>query len=633
MCGIVGKLYFGRSGSVDEGLIEKMCSQIIHRGPDDKGIYVNNSIGLGMRRLSIIDLEGGSQPLFNEDKSIVIVYNGETYNFLDLRESLKRRGHRFYTQTDTEVLVHAYEEYGLEFVNKLRGMFAFAIWDEHNKRLVIARDRMGQKPLYYKEENGTLWFCSEIRSMLADPLVERRVDLRSLDFYLTFNYVPSPLTIFHGIKKLPPGGILICEHGQIRLQEYWTIDNRERDLMDEQEYAQRLYDLLSESVKMRLISDVPLGAFLSGGIDSSIIVSLMAEHSSGPVKTFSIGFTESDFSELEFARLVAERFSTNHHEYIVSSDVQDLIPKLIWHYSEPVGDSSAIPTYYVSKMTRQSVTVALSGDGGDELFAGYGKYPLIQNIISKNYLDGFFRAIMTRFFLSRDLNLPVNSWPKRIQESIGYRFSSPKHRDFMWITHFDSSFKKRLYTSRVLNNIQKQQAWSYYNLKTNQSPNKDVLSQISFMDLACYLPDDLLIKVDIASMANSLEVRSPFLDHEFVEFAVSIPNYYKLYNGVTKYLLKKTFGSLIPKEILEREKMGFSIPIDKWFRTELHQFSREILLTQNEAINEYFDQDFLRHMIDAHIAGTANHGAKLWLLINFVIWYNMFIYDFKQLRE
>ena len=630
MCGIVGKYNFGRGTLVDEDLIKKMCSQIVHRGPDDEGIYVKDCVGLGMRRLSIIDLEGGHQPVFNEDKTIVIVYNGEAYNFLGLRKLLEKKGHRFYTKTDTEVLVHAYEEYGIDFIENIRGMFAFALWDDRKKRLILARDRMGKKPLYYTEKNGTLWFCSEIKSMLVDPQVERMVDFQSLDYYLTFNYIPAPMTIFQGIKKLPPATVLICENGKIKTEKYWTLNNSTNILMDEKECTDHIYQLLSESVKMRLISDVPLGAFLSGGIDSSIIVGLMAEHSSMPVKTFSIGFTEGEFSELEYARVVAKHFSTDHHEYIVTSDVKDLIPKLVWYYSEPVGDSSAIPTYYVSKMTRQSVTVALSGDGGDELFAGYGKYPIIQNIISKNSLNGLLRSIVSRLILSKDLSFfPVDSIVNRIQKSLGYRFSTPKERDFIWISHFDGSFKGHLYNSEIKNSIRRLQARDYYLSKTNQSPNIDVLSQINFMDLTSYLPDDLLIKVDIASMANSLEIRTPFLDHKFVEFAVTIPNSLKLRNGETKYILKKAFASLLPEKILQRGKMGFSIPIDKWFREDLRKFCYEVLLDSNGEIGRYFNQRFLKYMLDAHCSGAKNYGTKLWLLVNFALWHEIFISNFR----
>ena len=628
MCGIVGKYNFRNTNSVDEDLIRRMCSQIIHRGPDDEGIYVKDNIGLGMRRLSIIDLGGGHQPIYNEDKTVVIVFNGEAYNFLELREMLEKKGHQFYTRTDTEVLVHAYEEYGIDFIKKIRGMFAFALWDAGKKRLVLARDRMGKKPLYYLEKNGVLWFCSEIKSILVDPSVERKADLQSLDYYLSFNYIPAPRTIFQDIKKLPPATMLICEKGQTRTEKYWILDNSIRNSMDENEYSDHLYKLLDESVKMRLISDVPLGAFLSGGIDSSIIVGLMAKNSTRPVKTFSIGFEEEGFSELEYARMVAKHFSTEHHEYIVTSDVKDLIPKLIWYYNELVGDSSAIPTYYVSKMTRQSVTVALSGDGGDELFAGYGKYPKIQRIIAKNSLNGLLRSVVSRFIISQDLSfLPMGSLFRRVQRSLGYRFSTPKDRDLMWITRFDDSLKDQLYTSEVIRNIQKQQARDYYLSKINESPNKDIFSQVLFVDLTSYLPEDLLIKVDIASMANSLEVRCPFLDHKFVEFAISIPNNLKLHSGQSKYILKKAFSNLLPKEITARKKMGFSIPLDDWFRGNLRNLAYEILLDDGKEIDDYFEKKFIRYLLDSHCSHKGDYGTLIWLLTNFVLWHRIFIHN------
>jgi asparagine synthase (glutamine-hydrolysing) len=453
--------------------------------------------------------------------------------------------------------------------------------------------------------------------------------MQSLDYYLTFAYVPTPKTIFEGIQKLPPAMMLICEDGQTRIEKYWDLDNTSEEPTDQGECAERLYELLADSVRMRLISDVPLGAFLSGGIDSSIIVGLMAEHSSVPVKTFSIGFDEEKFSELEYARMIAQRFSTDHHEYIVTSNVKELIPKLIWHYSEPVGDSSAIPTYYVSKMTRQSVTVALSGDGGDELFAGYGKYPIIQRICSAKRLDGIIRMFATKLFLNKDFGrMPVTNIVPRIQRSLKYRFSLPTDRDFMWISPFDRIFKNHLYTAEINHSVKKEQARAYYNSKIAESPNEDVLSQILFRDLTSYLPDDLLIKVDITSMANSLEVRSPFLDHRFVEFAARIPNSLKLRNGKTKYILQKTFAHLLPQKILQREKMGFSIPIDKWIKEDLLSFSYDILLDNHSPIAAYFNQRFLKYMLQSHQSGTVAYGMQLWMLINFALWYDMFIHDF-----
>lgn len=626
MCGIAGKYDLYHKRSIDRDLISKMCSQIVHRGPDDEGIFVKDWIGLGMRRLSIIDIEGGRQPIFNEDETIIVVYNGETYNFKSLKESLLERGHIFTTATDTEVLVHAYEEYGVDFVERLRGMFAFALWDATRKRFILARDRMGKKPLYYFHHNGFLWFGSEIKSILVDPDVKRSVDLQALDYYLSFNYIPAPSTIFKDIKKLPPAAILVCENGKLQVNKYWTLNNLSNASTNEHECTERLYESLSEAVKIRLVSDVPLGAFLSGGIDSSIIVGLMAEHSTSPVKTFSIGFDDEDFSELEYAKIISEVFSTDHHEYVVTSDVQELIPRLIWHYTEPVGDSSAIPTYYVSKMTRQSVTVALSGDGGDELFAGYGKYPIIQDITSKNKLNSLLRTMITRVFLAQNLGfLPLQSIVPRIQRSLSYRLSTAKHRDFIWITHFDGFLKNHLYSPHLKRAIQKDLSSAYYQSRTSQSPDNDVLSQILYTDLTSYLPDDLLIKVDIASMANSLEVRCPFLDHEFVSLAVSIPNSLKLRNGESKYILKKAFAKVLPDRILKRKKMGFSIPIDRWFRTDLKEFSEEILLHDRRNVDSFFNRSFLKHLLDSHASGENNHGTLLWLLLNFVLWHRMFI--------
>jgi asparagine synthase (glutamine-hydrolysing) len=396
--------------------------------------------------------------------------------------------------------------------------------------------------------------------------------------------------------------------------------------MDENECAEHLYKLLSESVKMRMISDVPLGAFLSGGIDSSIIVGLMAEHSSLPVKTFSIGFTEGEFNELEYARIIAENFGTDHHEHIVTSDVKDLMLKLIWYFNEPVGDSSAIPTYYVSKMTRQSVTVALSGDGGDELFAGYGKYPIINRIIHSNSFEKKVRKIISSHIIRKDL-MPstMNNFFYRLQLALKYRFSTAEERDFLWINHFDNFSKNDIYSHELVHLIKKDLPRKFYDSQLQSSINQNPLNRINIMDLTAYLPDDLLVKVDIASMANSLEVRSPFLDHKFVEFAVGVPNSFKLRNGDTKYILKKAFTKLLPQQIIERKKMGFSIPVDKWFRYDLKEFSYETLLYGNKEIKEYFNKKFMKYLLDAHCSGARNYGTQLWLLINFALWYDMFV--------
>jgi asparagine synthase (glutamine-hydrolysing) len=603
-----------------------MCRQVVHRGPDDEGIYVKGGLGLGMRRLSIIDLASPCPPVFNEDGTVCIVYNGEAYNFQELRRTLRNRGHVFRTDTDTEVLVHAYEEYGAQFVKKLRGMYAFALWDEPKKRLVLARDRLGKKPLYYTVIDGTIWFCSEIKSILVDPQVPREVDVESLDLYLTFNYVPAPRTIFEGIRALPPAHMLICENGSIKVERYWNLNAAPRKQVDEEECLQELYGRLEESVRMRLVSDVPLGAFLSGGIDSSIIVGLMASLSDRPVKTFSIGFAEEEYSELAYARLVAERFGTDHREYIVTSDVEELIPKLVYHFDEPVGDSSAIPTYYVAKMTRESVTVALSGDGGDELFAGYGKYPILWRIAGKGAVNTLGRAIVSRAMLAAEAGrLGAGEVLYRIQRGLGYRCSTAAYRDYVWRCRFDEHLKNKVYAPEMRKWLGQQRGWKYYESKADEWEGGDAISKILYVDLTSYLPDDLLVKTDITSMANSLEVRTPFLDHPFVEFASRLPNAMKLRNGGTKYILKRAFERLLPKEICRRGKMGFSIPIDKWFREDLREYADRVLLHGHKDLTRYFDEDALKAMLDEHCKGTRQYGIQLWLLSNFAVWHEMYI--------
>ncbi|MFQ5850251.1 MAG: asparagine synthase (glutamine-hydrolyzing) [Candidatus Binatia bacterium] len=627
MCGICGKFSFHGDARVSSHLLEQMCEQIRHRGPDDQGMYITNQIGLGMRRLSIIDLQGGHQPIYNEDKSIWVVFNGEIYNFMELRDELERNGHCFLTNSDTEVIVHAYETYGLDCLGKFRGMFAFALWDENRQRLILARDRLGKKPLYYSLADGALLFGSEIKSILQERTVTRSVNLKALDLYLTFQYVPAPLTIFEGIYKLPPASVLMCEKGTTRIERYWSLDDSHYTPLTEEDYSERLLSLLRESVKLRMISDVPLGAFLSGGIDSSIVVALMAEHSPSPIKTFSIGFTEEEFSELKYARMVAEHFGTEHHEMIVMPDITDIIPKLAWHYNEPFGDSSAVPTYYLSEMTRQFVTVALSGDGGDELFAGYTKYPLFERMLLKHPVVSSASMVLNRFFSKIDHTVfPEGSLAGRLVRSVAARTLSPEGRNFHWMSYYDESSKRHLYSPEMKDLLRAKYAKTFYAAQLNASHLSDPISRILMADLLNYLPDDLLVKVDIASMANSLEVRCPFLDSELVEFAVAIPWSYKVRNGDTKSLLKKTFSKLLPPEILRREKQGFAIPIDRWFRTALKDYAYDTLLCRRSTgVRRYFDIGFIERMLNTHASGKADYGRQLWLLLNFAVWHQTFI--------
>ena len=604
MCGICGKFSFQRHEKVSEDLLDRMCRQIRHRGPDDQGIYVKDCIGLGMRRLSIIDVAGGRQPIHNEDKSVWVVFNGEIYNFQELRDDLERKGHFFLTNSDTEVIVHAYEAYGLDCLKKFRGMFAIALWDETRQRLVLARDRVGKKPLYYTVADGALLFGSEIKSLLQDSSVARRVDLRALDLYLTFQYVPTPLTMFQGIHKLPPASVLLCEDGTVKVERYWELDDTWDGSWDVEECCERLLSLLKESVRLRMISDVPLGAFLSGGMDSSGVVAFMAEQSRFPVKTFSIGFEEEEFSELKYARIVAQRFGTDHHELIVKPNITDLIPKLAWHFDEPFGDSSAIPTYYLSEMTRRSVTVALSGDGGDELFAGYTKYPLFERMVTTHpIVSSLQRALNKPLSMIDPCMFPDGSVAGRLIRSLTVRTMSPEARNFYWLSYYDEHFKRRLYSAEIRNLVSPKDAEMVYAEQLNASRQGDPISRILMADFLKYLPDDLLVKVDIASMANSLEVRCPLLDHHVVEFAAKIPWSYKVKGGETKWILKKAFAKVLPPEIVNRNKQGFAIPLDRWFRTALKGYAYETLLSGNGCgVKRYFATDFVERLLSSHMS-------------------------------
>ena len=626
MCGIAGKYNYIGMKPVDRGLISSMCSKMIHRGPDSEGIFMGDSIGMGMRRLRIIDLAGGEQPIANETETVWVVFNGEIYNFQTVRDELISRGHRFRTNSDTEVIVHAYEEYGVQCVRHFRGMFAFSLWDAKRKRLFIARDRLGQKPLYYHERNGTFWFSSELQCMLEDPEVQRSVNLTALDYYFTFQYIPSPHTIYEGINKLLPGHSIVVENDKIEISPYWALDNRPI-AGTVQEYTENVRELAQEAVRLRLISDVPLGAFLSGGVDSSIIVGLMTKVSNAQVKTFSIGFEEEEFNELPYARMVAEKFETDHHEYIVKPDVADLIPDLVQHFGEPFGDSSAIPTYYVSKMARSEVTVALSGDGGDELFAGYSKYPYLERRDDYSFLrkktNGFLHSLLKR--LEPSIVQPEHVI-RRVYHSLLGRVSSVEDRDYMWMSYFDNYYKSKLYRDGLKSRLPADASRDYYNAELSKSPNPGAIDRIMFADIRNYLPDDLNAKVDITSMACSLEVRSPFLDHKFVEYAVSVPKTHKIQDGSCKHLLKKAFSDLIPETILERKKMGFAIPVDRWFRTDLKPlFEDAVLGSTNNWMREQFDMQFITHLYESHQCQRGNHGSKLWLILNFFLWHEAFV--------
>ena len=628
MCGICGKLNFDLDKPVEESLIRQMCAVIAHRGPDDEGVYIDKNVGLGNRRLAIIDLSpAGHQPMSNEDKSIWITFNGAIYNFPELRERLKKQGHLFSSNSDTETIVHLYEEHGTDCVKHLRGMFAFAIWDSSNQRLFLARDRVGQKPLVYTVVNNSLVFGSEIKCILQDPSVSREVDLEAIHHYLTYQYVPNPRTAFSDIKKLPPGHILVCEKGRIKVERYWDLSYVPKVRMSEGEYCERILELLREATKMRLISDVPLGAFLSGGVDSSSVVAMMSPLSGEPVKTYSVGFEEQSFNELEYARIVAERFGTDHHEFIVKPNAIEVLPKLIWHYNEPYADSSAIPTYYVAKVTRQHVTVALNGDGGDESFGGYDRY--IANKLADYYqrIPVFIReGVIARLVKKLPESTERKDLIKRMKRFTAAIPYSPERRYTHWMCRgFDNTEKHWLYSTEFRERMARSDSIDLLVNIYSKAKAIDFADKTFYADVMTYLPNDLLVKVDIASMAHSLEARSPYLDHRLMEFAASIPPNLKLKGMTTKHILKKALANILPPEILHREKMGFGVPIGCWFRHELKDLAYDVLLDPRSVQRGYFDMGFVKEMLDEHVFGKVDHGYRIWTLLNLELWHRMFI--------
>jgi len=602
-----------------------MCGVLKHRGPDDSGIYINGAVGLGHSRLSIIDLSpAGRQPMSNEDNTLWLVLNGEIYNFIELRKGLEAKGHKFKSHTDTEVILHLYEEKGVDCLKDLRGMFAFALWDEKRKSLFLARDRVGKKPLCYANVNGSFLFASEMKSILQDPDVKADVDLRMIPYYLTYGYTPSPCTMFKGIKKLQPAHYLLYQKGNIEIKRYWQLDFSKKTVLDEKECAAQVLVHLEEVVKVRLISDVPLGAFLSGGIDSSAVVAMMARNMSKPVKTFSVGFEEASHSELSFARIVAKAFGTDHREYIVKPDAMHILPKLIWHYNEPYADSSALPSFYVAKMTRQDVTVALNGDGGDENFAGYIRYMATR--VSEKVPHGISKAMAFAFRNGLNNTMRSNRLFSKIIRFASVASQPTRERYYNWIIIFRDREKEFLYTDSFKKMLQHENPpFSYMNGLFEACAGLEVVDSLLYADINSYLPEDLLVKMDIASMANSLEARSPFLDHKFMEFCASVPSGLKIKRGVLKYILKKSLNGILPDEILRRGKMGFGVPIDNWFRKELKNYCYEILLSDKCVRRGFFRKEYVKKILDDQSQYKSNSGDKIWALLNLELWHRIFI--------
>jgi len=596
---------------------------MIHRGPDDEGIYIENgnpSVGLGHRRLSIIDLSpAGHQPMTNEDAGVQLIFNGEIYNYKELRPLLEQRGHKFKSNTDAEVIIHLYEQYGQDCVKYLRGMFAFAIWDKKEKQLFLARDRLGKKPLLYSFKKGRFCFASEFNALLASGLVDKEINRDAIHEYITLSYVPAPLSIYNDVFKLMPAHTLILKDGNISISRYWELDYSRKIDISEEDAQSELLRILSGAVKTRLYSDVPLGAFLSGGIDSSTVVALMAQLRGKSVDTFSIGFNESLYNELPYAREIARRYNTNHHEIIVRPNAMDVLPKLVEHYGEPYGDSSCVPTYYVAEATRKHVTVALSGDGGDEGFAGYERHPAA--LLCENY-RGVPGKLRTAIRLAIGI-IPASKEPKgtlgRLVKFLKGSELEFNQRYAYWMSIFSEEEIQRLfkqpdrYLSKRLQTV------------LRERPQLGPIDKLLRCDTLTTLADDFLVKVDIACMSNSLELRSPFLDQEVLEFAASLPEDYKLRGRINKYILKKAIKHLLPAKNINRKKMGFSIPVARWFRNEMKDYLKDNLLSKRSLDRGYFNPQVVNDLFQAHVNGKADNGFRLWSLLMLELWHQRFV--------
>lgn len=627
MCGICGIINYDSREDTKKQALAKMCAAIVHRGPDDEGIYVKGAVGLGHRRLKIIDLsDTGHQPMCNEDGKIWLVFNGEVYNYRELRQELINKGHVFKSTSDTETVVHLYEEYQEDCVKYLRGMFAFAIWDDNRQSLLLARDRAGKKPLLYSYANGVFYFASEFSSLLESGAIKKEIDHNAIDYYLTFGYIPAPLTIYKGVSKLMPANTLIFRKGKIVTNRYWNLDYEKKIKISEADAREELLSRLKEAVKVRLYSDVPIGAFLSGGIDSSTVVALMSQLSSERIKTFSIGFQEQDYSELKYARNIADKYNTEHHELIVKPKALEILPLLIERYGEPYADSSSIATYYVAQATRQYVTTALNGDGADEIFAGYERYQGMAAAEIYHRLPRFLRIISGGIaHVFPDSINPKNRLRnlKRFTQAISLE---PEQRYLKWLSIFENSFKyESLYSQDFKKNINITNPSDYLAPYFDGSKGLNIIDRVSMVDINTTLPNDYLVKVDIATMANSLEGRSPFLDHKLMEFAVSLPAEYRMNGFTKKYILKKAIKDLVPKENIYRRKMGFGVPVGEWFRSELKGFLIENLLSRASLKRGYFRPQVVENIVNQHIQKKANYSQQLWSLLMLELWHQKFI--------
>jgi asparagine synthase (glutamine-hydrolysing) len=619
MCGITGIFEYEGLTEIREELVHRMNETIVHRGPDDEGIFVGPGIGLGFRRLSIIDLAGGHQPIANEDGSIWVMLNGEIYNYPELRKELLQRGHTLSTRSDTETVVHLYEEYGEDCFARLRGMFAIVLWDSRQRKLLLARDRLGKKPLFYSPNRKRVLFGSELKALLAADGLSRDMDTQALSDYFSFGYIPAPKTIYRDVRKVLPGHyVVVSGDGSLVEKSYWELSFRETEDRSEEEWCERIRDQISEATRVRLMSDVPLGAFLSGGVDSSAVVAMMARLMNQPVTTCSIGFNVPEFDESEFARKIAKQFHTQHHEQVVEPDALAIVDKLAWHYDEPFADSSAIPTYYVSGIARKHVTVALGGDGGDENFAGYRRYffDAMENQLRAHIPVGVRSGIfgpLGRWY-------PALAWAPRMfraKATFQSLARNPLEGYFNSVSIFRPDEKPNLFLADFLNQLKDYESIEVLRYHYNRADTEDPLSRIQYVDIKTYLTDDILTKVDRASMAVSLEVRAPLLDHRLMEMVARVPSSFKLRGREGKYIFKKAMEATLPRDILYRSKRGFAVPLAHWFRHELKDMAHATIFDCRDGI---LDLRYLERIWTEHQRKTFDRSAYLWAVLMFRKW-------------
>jgi asparagine synthase (glutamine-hydrolysing) len=627
MCGIAGFAFTDPRHPVDRELLRTMTDVLRHRGPDADGAHVGPGVGLGHRRLSIIDLSTGDQPIYNETRTVAIVFNGEIYNFAELARELDARGHTFRTRSDTETIVHAYEDFGVECVSRLRGMFTFALWDEPRRRLVLARDRAGKKPLYYHVDGERLVFASEIKALLKDPSIKRRISVEGLSDYFTFGNIPAPGTVFQDIQQIPPGHVLVWERGQARLHEYWDVIFDPTGPSSPGAASEAFAALFDEAVRMRMVADVPLGAFLSGGIDSSAVVASMARQSARPVITTSIGFAERTHSELDHARVVAKALGTDHHELLVKPDAIADLPKLVWHLDQPFADSSALPTYYVSRATRERVTVALSGDGGDELFAGYqrryGIHRLeqrLRRVIPGPVRRGVLGPLGRIYPRSERIPRPLRF--KLVLSNLGQSFERAYFND---MSLFLEDERQALLTPEFLAQARHHDSFAGFARHFERVRDADPLSRVLYVDFKTWLANDILVKVDRMSMACSLEVRAPLLDHKIIEFAASLPSNLKFRGSVSKYLLKRHVAARLPAADVHRRKQGFELPLAAWLRGDLRDVALDLLFSSRAIGRGYVRPETVKRIWDAHQRGVRNHSPQIWALMVLELWHQQYV--------